>query len=247
MIQSFKPLASSSAGCCYLVTADDGNTILLDAGVPVSAIHLATDFKTFALRACLLTHCHGDHSKSAKLLCSGGVDVFASKETWEAIPFQHHRRRTATPHRPFDAGPFKVLPFPAVHDAPGTLGFVVGHGTDRGLYLTDSAYSPFTFEGLTHVWVECNHSQAIMRSRVWSGETDKDRYARTAGNHMSLERLLEMLAANDLSRVEQIVLLHLSDGNADEAQFTDEVRKATGRPVYVAGKRGGLSLARETA
>ena len=46
----------------------------------------------------------------------------------------------------------------------------------------------------------------------------------------------EFLRANDLSKVEEIHLLHLSDGNSDEARFKREIQELTGRVVMVAGK-----------
>ena len=52
---------------------------------------------------------------------------------------------------------------------------------------------------------------------------------------MSLETCKKFLAAQDLSAVKAIHLLHLSDGNADAELFKREVQALTGKPVYVAG------------
>lgn len=43
-----------------------------------------------------------------------------------------------------------------------------------------------------------------------------------------------MLAANDLSQVNNIVLIHLSDSNSDEKQFQKEVSELTRKNVTVA-------------
>jgi len=43
-----------------------------------------------------------------------------------------------------------------------------------------------------------------------------------------------MLSANDLSQVNNIVLIHLSDSNSDEIQFQNEVSELTGKNVTVA-------------
>ena len=76
----------------------------------------------------------------------------------------------------------------------------------------------------------------LMKQNVITGHIDRSRYSRTAKNHMSLERLLDMLKANDLSKVQKITLLHLSDANSDEVMFKEAVAKATGVPVEVAAK-----------
>lgn len=49
-----------------------------------------------------------------------------------------------------------------------------------------------------------------------------------------------MLSANDLTAVNNIVLIHLSDGNSNEKQFKKEVYELTGKNVYVASN--GMNL-----
>jgi hypothetical protein len=51
---------------------------------------------------------------------------------------------------------------------------------------------------------------------------------------MSLETCKGFLRANDLSRVQEIWLLHLSDANSDAARFKREIQELTGKVVYVA-------------
>ena len=43
-----------------------------------------------------------------------------------------------------------------------------------------------------------------------------------------------MLSANDLSKVNNIVLIHLSDSNSNEKQFVKEVYELTGKNVCAA-------------
>jgi hypothetical protein len=42
------------------------------------------------------------------------------------------------------------------------------------------------------------------------------------------------LKANDLSKVQEIWLLHLSEQNSCEKRFKEEVQKITGKPTYIA-------------
>jgi phosphoribosyl 1,2-cyclic phosphodiesterase len=128
-----------------------------------------------------------------------------------------------------------VVGFHAVHDAPGTMGFLVG-SPDGGrlLYLTDSAYTPYTFDGLTHVAVEVNHDLDLMRGKTVDGQIDPVRYRRTVSNHMSLNRALDLLRAIDKRRLQEVWLLHLSDANSDEAAFKAAVQEVVGVPVHVA-------------
>jgi len=137
----------------------------------------------------------------------------------------------------FTTSGWVIRAFEAVHDCEGTFGFVVDSPEhDRLLYLTDSCYSKVRFPGLSRIAVECNHSMELMKANTIGGKIDRNRFSRTAHNHMSLERLLALLAANDLSKVERITLLHLSDANSDETEFKLAVERATGIPVDVAAK-----------
>ena len=58
----------------------------------------------------------------------------------------------------------------------------------------------------------------------------------TLRNHLSYETCLEMLAENDLSKVNNIVLIHLSDGNSNADDFLQGIKAQTGKTVHVADK-----------
>lgn len=51
---------------------------------------------------------------------------------------------------------------------------------------------------------------------------------------------IDELKANDLSKVREIWLLHLSDGNSDAERFKREVMELTGKPVYIALEKGEI-------
>lgn len=232
-------LASSSAGNCYAVS--DGQTrLLLDPGIRYVDIRkglwAATGgFGVSGLAGCLVTHEHQDHAKSVRDILKAGVDCYMSSGTAEALGItRHHRVRPVEAMEQFRIGTWTCRAFDAVHDAAEPLGFLLASGAEKLLYLTDSAYCRYRFEGLTHLLVECNHSWRILRENVANGTLDLGLKNRILRNHMSLETLLEFLKANDMSRVQRIVLLHLSDSNSNEAEFKAAVQAATGRPVYVA-------------
>jgi len=102
---------------------------------------------------------------------------------------------------------------------------------DKLCYINDSYYSKYKFSGVGIYAVGCNYSKRTIREDIPPAQ--KHRLLRS---HMSLETLLDFLAANDLRSVREIHLLHLSDNNSDEDLFKDLVQGNTGIPVYVAGK-----------
>lgn len=233
---TFRPIASSSAGNAYLVTSGRGS-LLVDCGLPIAKLMEASGFSLSSLDACLVSHSHGDHSKAVKDLMARGVDVWASPETLKALNLEGVYRANAfeSDAHTYGIAGWNVKAFEVVHDCPGTVGFLISNRQgSKLLYMTDTAYSPYRFSGLTHIAVECNFDSDTLRRNAMDGSADVGRQKRVVKTHMSLERLVDMLKANDLSSVREIWLLHLSDQNSDEELIRSEVEKATGRPVYIA-------------
>lgn len=232
---SFTSIASSSAGNAY-VLFDGRSRLLLECGLPWRKIQKRLDFQTSNLSGVLVTHEHLDHARGLKEAMAAGLDAYASAGTFEALGLGGHRRNDIKSLKTFRIGSWGILPFDAVHDAAEPLGFLLGSPEGKALFLTDSAYCKYRFKGLTHIFIECNNSIEIMRRNVADGSLDPALKHRLLCNHMSLERLIVMLKANDLRAVREIHLLHLSDENSDEDMFKREIMRHTGKPVIVAGR-----------
>jgi phosphoribosyl 1,2-cyclic phosphodiesterase len=229
-----KILVSSSAGNAYRIS--DGRTsLLLDAGIPIKAIQVGCEFKVTQMDGCFVSHSHKDHSKAAKDLARLGVDIYTSQGTIEACGLSGHRIHAIKALQELTIGTFKVLPFDVQHDAPEPLGFLftsVETG-EKLLYFTDTYYIKYKFQGLTHIMAECNYDAETLQRSVDAGYIPIELVPRLVKSHMSLEHFLDLLKANDLSKVRQIYLLHLSNNNSDEKRFKEEVQKLTGAEVYV--------------
>lgn len=228
-----KALASGSKGNAYLVS-DGLSPLLLDCGIHYREIQRGLNFQTTALAGCLLTHEHQDHAKAAADLAKAGVDIYASRGTFDALGLNGHRMHMVRAREQFNLPCWTVLPFETAHDAAEPLGFLVVSPSEKLLYLTDTMYCKYRFQGLTHVMVECNYSADLVRENVEGGTMERSLKNRVIRSHFSLENVKGFLRANDLSRVQEIWLLHLSDNNSDEAQFKAEIQSLTGKPVYIA-------------
>jgi phosphoribosyl 1,2-cyclic phosphodiesterase len=235
MIQ-FRSFGSSSAGNCYHVT--DGHTeLLIEAGFRFSDIRKALDFRVSRLAGVLITHEHMDHSRSAGDLAKAGVNIYASAGTIAARGLSGHRIKVIEPKRQFDVGTWTVMPFDVEHDAEQPLGFLIANRYgEKMVFITDSYYCRYTFTGLTHIAVECNYSLKILDENIAAGRVHPAMRHRLLRSHFSLENVLDFLRANDLSKVQEIHLLHLSDQNSDESLFRRRVQEITGKPVYVASR-----------
>lgn len=229
-----KVLASGSTGNAYTIS-DGRTTLLLDAGIPMSQIRVSTGFNVSRIDGALITHEHGDHIKAARDLMRAGVDVYASAGTLKAQALIGHRAHPVRSRERFDVGTFKVVPFDVQHDAAEPLGFTCESRItgEKLLYATDTYYIKYRFTDLTHIMIECNYSEEGVRHSVEAGYIPQELVPRLIKSHMSLEHLLEMLRANDLSKVQRIYLLHLSSNNSDEEAFRTAVARETGAEVYV--------------
>lgn len=223
---------SSSSGNLYSVT-DGERRLLLECGVTIKKIREALNHDLSDYEDCIVSHGHQDHARSAKDLMKAGINVYCTIDTAKTIglDLMSHRFSPISANAKFVAGGFQVLPFATEHDCPGSVGFLVMSPKDKLLFLTDSFYVRYRFPGLTIMAIECNWSPETL-----SEDLDPSVRRRLLASHFSLPHVKDFLAANDLSRVREIHLLHLSRDNADTELFRGDIERITGKPVYVEGK-----------
>lgn len=229
-------LASGSRGNAYLVS--DGVTpILLECGLSIKQIRQGLDFGLSTVAACLVSHEHQDHCKAITDVLRAGVYVCTSPGTIEALGLEHHRLRPVKSKDTFRIGSWTIKAFETQHDAQEPLGFLLKSNVtgERLLYATDTYYIRYRFPRLNYIMVECNYATDILEENVRRGSVPEVLKKRLLTSHFSLENVKEFLQANDLSKVQEIWLLHLSDGNSDADRFKREIMAVCGKPVYIAG------------
>ena len=228
-----KTLATGSKGNCYWIT--DGSTpLLLECGISFKQIQQGVNFETSSLGGVLVTHEHKDHCKGVESVLNRGLDVYMSQGTKEALQLDNHRIKIVKSKEQFRIGTWTILPFDVQHDVNEPLGFLLQ--SDNGsklLFATDTYYIKYKFSGLTHLMIECNYDQQTLDENVDSGRVHPVMKKRVMRSHFSLENLLEFFKANDLSKVEEIHLLHLSDGNSNMERIFKAVARATGKMIFI--------------
>ena len=227
-------LASGSRGNCYRI--DDGRTpLLLECGIPFREIQKGLQFRVSGVAGCLVSHEHQDHSTAVRDVMKAGIDCYMSAGTAEALGISGHRLHIIQARQQFQLGSWAVLPFETQHDAAEPLGFLLANRAgDKLLYATDTYYVRYKFRGLTHIMLECNYAADILARNVEAGLVPPALKRRILRSHFSLEHVKEFFRANDISRVQEIWLLHLSDQNSDANRFKCEIQELTGKPVYIA-------------
>ena len=220
---------SSSKGNCYHVKNE--TSLLLDAGIPIKRIKQMLDFKLSSVKGVLITHQHMDHCSAVKDLVKAGVDCYMNQATQTALGVSGHRIKVIDPMEHFKIGEWSILAFPLEHDVDN-LGYLLSNGTEKIVYITDTYFCRYRFTGVTHILVECNHSYEIL----WRSKLDLSFKNRLLRSHFSLENVKEFFNANDLSKLQEIWLIHLSEANSDAELFKREIAELTGKIVHIGGE-----------
>ena len=236
-----KILGSSSRGNCYLL--DNGKEcLMLECGVAIADVKKAVNFDISRIAGAVVSHEHGDHAQEVENCLQSQIACYMSAGTKDALRLpDHYLLRTMNALSIYRIGNFSVQPFATQHDAKEPFGFLVYHPEcGRVLFATDTYYLHYTFERLNNVLIECNYRQDLLDRNVESGKLLEAARKRTMKSHCSYATCLEALLANDLSAVNHIVLIHLSDGNSNAKEFKSGIECATGKTVHIA--QAGMTI-----
>lgn len=235
-----KVIGSGSKGNAYLLENEE-EAILIECGVNIMDIKKAIDFKVNKISGAIVTHEHGDHAKSINEVLGAGINVYATAGTFQNSTSKNtvSSRKVVIPQKgQFKVGNFNVISFPTIHDVAEPCGFLINHkGCGTVLFLTDTVYCPYTFKGLNNIIIEANYDADIINEKLGDKKFLRDRIY---NSHMSIETCMDFLLVNDLSQVNNIVLIHLSDSNSHEINFAKKVSGITGKEVHTAN--GGMVI-----
>lgn len=230
-----KVLGSSSRGNCY-VLENEREALILEAGLKFSEAKRALDYNITKVVGCLITHEHKDHAGHISEVLGSCIPVYASAGTIKNTAIKGDRLPlVCEAGNLLRLGGFQIIPFETKHDSAEPLGFYINHEeTGNILFATDTYYLPCKFDRLNNVLIECNYRLDILERNIAAGLIPSGLRNRTIQSHLSYDHCIETLLANDIKAVNNIVLLHLSDGNSNANEFKEGVKAATGKRVHIA-------------
>lgn len=231
-----KVIGTGSTGNAYLLESAT-ETLMIECGVKATLIKQALNFNLHKVVGCIVTHEHNDHAKSILDVMKWGVEVYATEGTLKSKGVDKAINANAIEkNKKFRVGNFEIMAFKTIHDAADPVGFLIYHQEcGLTLFLTDTAYVEYQFPGLNNIIVEANYDMEIIRQKMGLDSDLKFLKNRILTSHFNIENCIEFLKVNDLTTVNNIVLIHLSDGNSNEKDFLKRVQDATGKSVYIAG------------
>ena len=212
-----KCLGSSSAGNCYLLQADSGETLILDCGIPIKEIKKGLNWNIKDVVGVLCTHKHLDHSKSLNDFKSMGIPIYA--------PY------LKIDYMSMNMGEFTVKPFDLTTvdgrwthtNADGTecpcYGFLITHKEmGRMLYITDTELIKWRFKGINHILLGVNYDKDLV-------DTDNPKANHVFRGHLSIDTACDFVKANDSDSLQNVIMCHLSSENADKDCFIEKMKK----------------------
>lgn len=256
-------LASSSSGNCYILEFDIGGVptrIMVECGIPLSSIISGcTQYgvQLSSIDACLITHCHTDHCKSAKDLYKRDIPIFAHKHTLEQLKINGNEFIPLQPKQV--ANGLFVMAFEVEHDVEGAVGFVIKTKNECVIFINDSKRWTTDLRNFkpNYVFIECNYDHQMvyaqyrelksLREGAKLNEHDLKevnikiaQHERNINAHMSLAGCLKGLSKLNLSKCQAIFLMHMSDRYANEYKMKNAVSLETGIRTFACKKQGGI-------
>ena len=220
------------------VLHDESEAIILECGCPLLECEKILGFNHSKIQAVLISHEHSDHARFAKQYAFSALKVCSTTATLDAIGIQKSMRKDLEPKAAYRFGGFLVVPFRTQHDAVDPCGFLIDcPDGNRVVFATDTYYLKYTFPKVNYFMIECNYTKKVLQTNVESGLVHPAVARRIRESHMSIDRCIDTLKANDLSQTKAVILLHTSKDNSSEKQvIIDTVQREIGKAVIIAEK-----------
>ena len=225
-----KTICSGSSGNCHLLTASNGETLILDCGVPISEIKKGVNWNIKNVVGCVVTHNHRDHSKSVEDLINMGIPVFRPYKPLIMNQFLSNSYFTV---RIFDltTSDNKWIHTNSDGSECPCYGFLIEHPEmGKMLYITDCEFVKWRFNGINHILLGVDYDKSMV------GMSNPAKANHVLRGHMSIDTACKFVEANySPDDVLNVIMCHLSEENADKDNFIEQMKKvAYGANVDVA-------------
>lgn len=186
-------LGSGSSGNCYIVSDNDGHSLILDAGIKSKDIKAAMNYDFSSVDGVLISHSHRDHSFAAEELELLGLDVYR--------PYLIDGGRDR-----HTFGKWAVQTFGLPHDGCPNCGFYIRHTSGfQMLYLTDFEFCKYVFTkaAVDFILIEVNWEERYI-------QTESPNFVHKCRGHASFDVTKEFIRVNATDNLKAVVICHTS-------------------------------------
>lgn len=232
-----KVLSSGSSGNCLAIYDKRGKYVLLDVGLQHNEILKKLNYDLKDCVSILCSHNHvADHTKSLDYFIKLGIPCYGNQDICD-----HHKYCNLLP-KLLNIDGFKVQNFELVHNVPNNAFIVDTIDGIRILYCTDTEYVPKRVKGVHYAIIECNHDIDCMIDNAMDDIYSMSHYE----NHQSLDNCIEYLKSIYSTKIQGVILWHMSDTNIDANKAVKKTKEELGfNNIFVAEKNFVLPLQKE--
>jgi len=211
-------------------SSSHGNGYLLKSGNEILVLELGCRFMDYVeilgsdfnkVVGCAFTHRHIDHlnPSTAKEFIRRGVDCYAHEEVIKE-GYLSRFKPLFSGHRN-EIGQFIIQTFKAPHNVPN-YGFLITTPTkERILFLTDTTGVNLRFRDVNAILIECNHDDDTLLDNLSNHDVSMSH----PEWHLGLDDCAEFCKQNLSASTKQIILIHLSHTNVNEAHAIATVKE----------------------
>lgn len=221
-----KVYGSGSSGNTYTLTSSTGETLVLDAGINPKDVF--KDVRPENISAVLVSHTHGDHIAYLNRYSACFIPCVAPLEDNKAIIPEAKKKLVL--------GSFLVTPLEMYHDVP-CFGYFIAHkeAPNGILYATDTIRMKYKFKRLSLAIIEADYDKESIKENTDAGLVPISVAERTKKTHFSLEKAI-WYCKNGIEMLNQVMLVHLSEQNANAEKFRTLFTKEVGVEPIIAMK-----------
>lgn len=222
--------------------SQQGNTYILEAGNERLLLDLGCKYKDIMeglnhnVSQCyaLVTHLHGDHSKSIKQMLQKQIPIYSNQE----VADKYQGVKVLKPKVQYKIGVFVVMALPVHHNCEN-YSFLITHKEFGSLvFCTDAVSFPYKIKGLNHLLIEGNYSEDLMIDNLCRNQEIRSHNE----FHMEINQTIEAIKRNMNPELRTLMLVHLSDGQSDEKLFQKMVFEEVGIRPIIADKNVKVEL-----
>lgn len=224
---NIKVVSSSSDGNCFILSNED-TKILLECGIEKTQLIKALKNEKLTItdfNACLISHIHNDHSKLAEYV-GYYLKVYSTYEVKEK--YKKVEVNVLKPKKILKIGSISILPLDIEHGQCDNNAFIFIDKDSKVFFATDFSLMTYNLKNYAFdkVYIECNFDDSIIQQQIDNmNDTLHMKYIRQISTHMSKTNCIKHLKAMNLSKCQEIVLLHRSKFLIDTSETAKQIEQ----------------------
>ncbi|MGL4768838.1 MAG: MBL fold metallo-hydrolase [Mycoplasmoidaceae bacterium] len=224
-------IQTSSEGNCIILN-DNITNLILDFGASKKLINdnfLQNNINKNNIAGILLTHSHIDHSRSIFEDITSSINIYAPNLIWADL-FYNNNIKSFNFNKinikidnwikiPNSNWKFKSIK--TIHNAVGSVCYIIKNKSIKILYLTDSEYfEKKIFKGMTCYLIECNYG-----SYGTTNQHVMNKHYKNIKNHMNSDNIENFYKKYRTHKTKSFIIIHLSQNNKNNFEVLDSIKK----------------------